>query len=49
MDTCILNGSNLTLDILYDIAYCSRKVEIAPEAYARLAQGREIMSEKLYQ
>ena len=45
MDTCILNGSNLTLDILYDIAYCSRKVEIAPEAYARLAQGREIMSE----
>ncbi len=45
MDTCILNGSNLTLDILYDIAYCNRKVEIAPEAYARLAQGREIMSE----
>ena len=44
MDTVILNGSNLTLETLFQIAAGGRKVEIAPEAYQRLARGREIMS-----
>ena len=45
MNTLILNGKNLTLDDLYEVAYHNRPVEIAPEAYARLEKGRQIMSE----
>lgn len=43
MDTLILNGHGLTLQDVYDVAYDGRKVEIAADAYARLAKGREIM------
>lgn len=46
MDTLVLNGKELTLELLYDIAYKGRKVEIAPEAYERLKKGRFVM-EKL--
>lgn len=46
MDTLVLNGKELTLEALYDIAYKGRKVEIAPEAYERLKKGRFVM-EKL--
>ena len=45
MDTLILNGSGLTLEALYDVAYRNRPVAIAPEAYERLAHGRQIMSD----
>ena len=45
MDTLILNGSGLTLEALYDVAYRNRPVAIAPEAYERLAKGRQIMSD----
>lgn len=45
MDTLILTGSNLTLQDVYDVAYNGRKVEIAADAYARLAKGRETMQE----
>ena len=45
MNTLILNGKNLTLDDLYEVAHHNRPVEIAPEAYARLEKGRQIMSE----
>ena len=45
MDTLVLNGSNLTLEDLYDIAYHNRKVEIDPAAYQRLAKGRQIMQD----
>ena len=45
METLILNGSQLTLEDLYDVAYHGRRVEIAPEAFDRLAQGRQIMSD----
>ena len=45
MDTLILNGHDLTLQDVYDVAYDGRKVEIAADAYARLAKGREIMKE----
>ena len=45
MDTLILNGSGLTLEARYDVAYRGRPVAIAPEAYERLARGRQIMSD----
>ena len=45
MDNLILNGHGLTLQDVYDVAYDGRKVEIAADAYARLAKGREIMQE----
>ena len=45
MDILILNGHDLTLPDVYDVAYDGRKVEIAADAYARLAKGREIMQE----
>lgn len=44
MNAVILKGRGFTLEELYDIAYRNRPVEIAPDAYARLAKGREIMS-----
>ncbi len=43
MDPVILTGRDLTLEQVYDVAYRGRKVEIPPEAYGRLARGREIM------
>lgn len=45
MENIILTGNNLTLKKLCDIAYHGCKVEIAPEAYARLAKGRKIMQD----
>ena len=45
MDPVILNGHDFTLEALYDIAYHGCKVEIAPEAYQRLADGRRVMLE----
>ncbi|MCI9510846.1 MAG: histidine ammonia-lyase [Oscillibacter sp.] len=44
MDVIVLNGHDLTLEQLCDIAYRGWHVEIAPEAYERLSKGREIMS-----
>ena len=43
MEPVILRGQGFTLEELYDIAYKNRPVEIAPEAYARLEEGRNIM------
>ena len=45
MEPVILNGHDLTLNTLYEIAYDNRPVEIAPEAYARLAEGRQVMQD----
>ena len=45
METLVLNGSNLTLEALHDVACNGRPVEIAPEAYARLAHGRQVMQD----
>ena len=45
MKPVILNGHDLTLETLYEIAYDNRPVEIAPEAYARLAEGRQVMQD----
>ena len=44
MNAVILSGQGFTLEELYDVAYRNRLVEIAPEAYVRLAKGRAIMS-----
>lgn len=43
MDTLVLDGQNLTLENVWEVACLGRKVAIAPEAYGRLARGREIM------
>ena len=43
MEPIVLNGHGFTLEALYDIAYRNCPVEIAPEAYARLAESRNIM------
>ena len=45
MEALILTGKDLTLEGLYEVAYQNRPVEIAPEAYARLEQGRQLMQE----
>lgn len=45
MEPVVLNGHDLSLELLYEIAYDGRKVEIAPEAYERLAKGRQIMQD----
>ena len=45
METLVLNGSNLTLEELHEVACNGRPVEIAPEAYARLAHGRQVMQD----
>lgn len=45
MDILVLNGTALTLDDLYDVAYRGRNVKIAPEAYEKLANARNIMNE----
>lgn len=34
-DTLILNGSNLTLEDLYDVVYHGRKVQIDPDVIPR--------------
>ena len=46
MEPVILNGFDFTLNDLYDVAFHGRKVEIAPEAYERLAQSRRIMQDR---
>ena len=38
MNAVILSGQGFTLEELYDVAYRNRPVEIAPEAYVRLAK-----------
>lgn len=43
MDTLILTGSGLTVKDVWDVVYHGRRVEIADEAYERLAKGRAIM------
>ncbi|MEM5767066.1 MAG: aromatic amino acid lyase [Bacillota bacterium] len=48
MNALILDGRHLTLEHVIQVAYDGRMVEIAPEAYERLRNGREIM-EKLAQ
>lgn len=45
MKPIILTGSDLTLALLYDVAYRNRMVEIDPQAYQRLADGRRVMQE----
>lgn len=45
MEAIVLNGSNLTLEALNQIAYENRRVEIAPEAYERIAKSRQVMEE----
>lgn len=45
MEAFVLNGSNLSLEVLHDIACLNRRVEIAPEAYKRLAKGRQVMQD----
>lgn len=42
-DAILLYGTGLTLEQLYEIAYEYRTVAVAPRAYERLKQGREIM------
>ena len=49
MEPVVLTGHDLSFEQLYDIAYNSRAVEIAPEAYARLAQGRKTMLDLAHQ
>ena len=44
METLILNGSGLTEDEVWQVAFGGRKVDIAAEAFARLKRGREIMT-----
>ena len=44
METLILNGSGLTEDEVWQVAFGGRQVDIAPEAFARLKRGREIMT-----
>ncbi|WP_294853975.1 histidine ammonia-lyase [uncultured Oscillibacter sp.] len=43
MEPVVLNGRELTLEALYEIAYHGRVVEIEPEAYQRLEDGRRVM------
>lgn len=40
MDTLILNGSDLSLETLYQVVFERRKVEIAPEALERAEKAR---------
>ena len=43
VDVLILNGKELTLQDVADVAVHGRKVEIAEEAFGRLKKGRELM------
>ena len=43
MDTLILNGSDLSLEALYQVAFERRKVEIAPEALERAEKARQVL------
>lgn len=45
MEPVVLTGRNLTLEDLYAIACNGRAVEIEPDAYQRLARGRQTMLE----
>lgn len=43
MKTLVLNGKDLKLEDVWDVAFKGRKVEISDDAFERLAKGREIM------
>ena len=43
MDTLILNGSDLSLETLYQVVFERRKVEIAPEALERAEKARQVL------
>lgn len=43
MDALILNGSDLSLDALYQVAFGRRKVEIALEALERAKKARQVL------
>ena len=43
MDTLILNGSDLSLEALYQVVFERRKVEIAPEALERAEKARQVL------
>ena len=43
MDALILNGSDLSLDALYQVAFGRRKVEIALEALERAEKARQVL------
>ena len=42
-DTLILNGSNLTLEDLYDVVYHGRKVQIDPDVIPRVKAARQVL------
>ena len=42
-DTLILNGSNLTLEDLYDVVYRGRKVQIDPDVIPRVKAARQVL------
>lgn len=42
-DTLILNGSNLTLEDLYDVVYRGRKVQIDPDVIPRVKDARQVL------
>ena len=44
MEVLYLDGSSLTEEEVWQVAYENRPVEMAPEAFARLAEGRRIMT-----
>lgn len=43
MEALILNGSDLTLDALYDVVYSRRPVELDPEALKRVGEARQVL------
>lgn len=43
MDALILNGSELSLEALYQVVFERRKVEIAPEAMERAEKARQVL------
>lgn len=43
MNTLILNGSDLSLEALYQVVFERRKVEIAPEAMERAEKARQVL------
>lgn len=43
MKTLVLNGRDLRLEDVWDVAFKGRKVEISDDAFERLAKGRDIM------
>lgn len=43
MDILFLNGTNLTLEHLQQVAFQGRQVEIAPEALEKVQKARDIL------